>query len=132
MKKVGGVSILKAKSSRKMMIARRVVRLRRVVRVDTQRVRAKTMKDLEDLFDLAASLAKGEFRTQSEGGVPVKVTLNQRREWARVAAYIAQIIRSIAEGFDEREIDEQLAELGRLVDEARAKASGKTEALGRA
>lgn len=119
---------MKAKSSRKMMIARRVVRLRRAVMKGTQGVRAKTMRDLEELFDLAASLAKGEFRTQSEGGVPVKVTLSQRREWARVAAYIAQIISSIAEGFDLREIDEQLAELERLVDEARAKVPGKTEA----
>lgn len=56
------------------------------------------------------------------GKKQVKVSLKQRQLWARVAAYTAQIINSIAEGFDEREIDIQLDELERLINEAKAKA----------
>lgn len=77
---------------------------------------------------MAVALAKGEFKTQNEDGVPVRVTLKHRQMWARVAAYIAQIMNSVASGFDERSIDEQLDELERLVDEAKAKGkAGKTE-----
>ena len=111
--------------SRKLMIIRRVVKLKRSVEVDTQRMRGKTLKALEELFDLAMSLAKGEVKTQTEQGETEKVTLKQRQLWARVAAYIAQIMNSVAEGFDERQIDEDLDELERLVNEARSKAEAK-------
>jgi hypothetical protein len=96
--------------------------------VDTQRIRGKTLNSLQELFDLAVALAKGKVKTQNEDGVPVKVTLKQRQMWARVAAYIAQIMNSVASGFDERQIDVQLDELERLVNEAKAKGkAGKTE-----
>jgi len=63
-----------------------------------------------------------------EGGKQKKVTLKERRMWARVAGYVAQVMNSVAEGFDEREIDVQLDELERLVREAKAKAkTGKTK-----
>jgi len=113
-------------------VSRRVAQIRRYVQTETQRTRKKLMKSLEEIFDLAASLARGEVKSLTEGGVKAKVMMKQRQIWARVAAYVAQIMNSIAEAIDEREIDEQLAELGRLVDEARVRASGKTEALGRA
>jgi hypothetical protein len=41
--------------------------------------------------------------------------------WARIAAYIAQIINTIADGIDERQIDKDLALLEKLVNEATAK-----------
>jgi hypothetical protein len=44
--------------------------------------------------------------------------------WARIAAYIAQIMNTIANGIDERQIDNDLALLERLVNEATAKNSG--------
>ena len=103
------------------MIERRLRRLRKRIKVNTQEIRAKTLDNLEEIFNLAASLAKGEFKTQNVDGSPVKVTLKQRQIWARVAAYIAQIMNTIAERFDERQIDVQLDELERLVNEAKAK-----------
>jgi len=116
------------KISRNLMILRRVRVTRRSVKVDTQRMRSKTMMNLEQLFDLAILLAKGEVKTQTENGKTVKVTLKQRQMWARIAAYIAQIMNSIASGFDEREIDTQLDVLERLVNEAKAKTkNGKTQ-----
>jgi len=116
---------LRPKSSHKLMIFRRVAKLREKVKVDTQRMRVKWMKSLEEIFNLAVSLAKGEFKTQTVNGETVKVTMKQRQMWARIAAYTAQIMNSIAQGFDERQIDVQLNELERLVSEAKAKAETK-------
>jgi len=119
---------LGGKISRKMMIFKRLAELKETIRVDTQRIRGKTLNSLQELFDLAVALAKGKVKTQNEDGVPVKVTLKQRQMWARVAAYIAQIMNSVASGFDERQIDVQLDELERLVNEAKAKGkAGNTE-----
>jgi len=114
-----------AKISRKIMIFQRVLKLKRRVEVDTQRMRGNALKNLEELFGSAVALAKGEVKTQTENGEVQKITLKQRQMWARVAAYIAQIMNSLAEGFDEREIDVQLDELERLVSEAKAKAKTK-------
>ena len=114
-----------AKISRKIMIFQRVLKLKRRVEVDTQRMRGNALNNLEELFGLAVALAKGEVKTQTENGEVQKITLKQRQMWARVAAYIAQIMNSLAEGFDEREIDVQLDELERLVSEAKAKAKTK-------
>jgi hypothetical protein len=111
-----------------MMIFKRLAELKEIIRVDTQRIRGKTLNSLQELFDLAVALAKGKVKTQNEEGVAVKVTLKQRQMWARVAAYIAQIMNSVASGFDERQIDVQLDELERLVNEAKAKGkAGETE-----
>ena len=104
------------------MIHTRVARLRRRVKVDTQRIRERLLRGLEEIFNLAASLARGEIQTLTVDGKQVKVTLKQRQMWARVAAYTAQIMNSIAEGFDEREVDNLLDELERLVNEAKTKA----------
>ena len=114
-----------AKISRQNMIVRRVVKLKRRIKIDTQQVRGKALENLEELFGLAVSLAKGEVKTQTENGDQLTITLKQRQMWARVAAYIAQIMNSLAKGFDEREIDVQLDELERLVNEAKAKAEAK-------
>lgn len=110
------------KISRKNSIHRRVIQLKRRVKLDTQRIRRNLIDQLEEVFNLAASLAKGEIKTMKAGKKQVKVSLKQRQMWARVAAYTAQIINSIAEGFDEREIDIQLDELEKLIREAKAKA----------
>jgi len=114
--------------SRKQAIEQRVVQLRKTVKVNTQRIRRDLLNYLEEIFNLAASLARGRYQTQVEGGKQKKVTLKERRMWARVAGYVAQVMNSVAEGFDEREIDVQLDELERLVREAKAKAkTGKTK-----
>lgn len=110
------------KTSRKIMIFRRIAKLREEVKLDTQQIRQKTLASLEEIFDLAVSLAKGTVKTQNEKGKPAKVTIKQRQIWARVAAYTAQIMNSIASGFDEKEVDVQLDELEKLVNEAKAKA----------
>jgi hypothetical protein len=73
-------------------------------------MRGKTLRNLEELFNMAKTLAKDD-----------KVKLSARQKWAHIAAYLAQVINSVATGFDEKEIDVQLSELEKLVDEVKAK-----------
>jgi hypothetical protein len=80
-------------------------------------LRGKALKSLEELFDMAKDFAQNK-----------NLKLKQRQMWVRVAAYISQVMSSIADGFDERQIDIQLDELERLIHEAKAKTKdGKTE-----
>jgi len=109
------------KKSRKNMIYHRFIKLRKRVKVNTQRIRKSLLDNLEEIFNLAASLARGKIKTQIIDGKQVKVTLRERRAWAKVAAYTAQVMNSIAEGFDERQIDFQMDELEKLIREAKAK-----------
>jgi len=99
------------KISRNSMVLRRIKKFRRTIDVNTQKLRGKALESLNDLFDLAQANARNE-----------NLSLKQRQIWVRTAAYIAQIINSVASGFDERQINAYLDELERLVSEARAKA----------
>jgi len=101
------------KISRNSMVTRRVAKLREEVNADTQRLRIKTLTRLEDLFDLAQEMARNPN---------IK---GRRHIWARVAAYIAQVIEQVSKGFDERQMNVYLNELERLVHAARAKADAE-------
>lgn len=68
------------KISRNSMVTRRIARLKEEFSSDTQRLRRKTLARLEDLFDLAQMMARDPN---------VK---GKRQIWARVAAYIAQVM----------------------------------------
>jgi hypothetical protein len=92
------------------MIICRISKLKKRVNLDTQRLREKTLEGLEELFDLAQAMAKSN-----------NVKFKQRQIWARIAAYIGQIMNSIAKGFDERHLNAELDEVERLINEARAK-----------
>lgn len=118
----------KARRSLRQVIQKRIIKLKASVKIDTQRIRSKTLTTLEGLFDLAVLIAKGKIKFQTENGKAVRISLKQRQMWARIAAYIAQIMNGIAQGFDEKQIDLQLTELERLVGEAEAKSqTGKPE-----
>ncbi len=112
-----------ARFSRPFLIASRISKLKETVKINTQEIREKLLANLENIFENAVKLARGEVTVDEE-----KLTLRQREAWARVAAYTAQVIESVAKGFDERRVDVQLDELERLVNEAKAKGkAGKTE-----
>jgi hypothetical protein len=109
------------KTSHKLMIIKRTAQLRQNLKIDTQEIRIKTLNNLQELFTLATDLAKGNPKTQTTNGETKKVTLKQRQIWARIAAYIAQIINSVAHGFDEKQIDQDLEKLEKLINEATTK-----------
>lgn len=121
MKNRGDRAILGGKTARKIVVARRISRLRKDVKCDTDRLRQKAIAGLEQLFDLARDFATGKCKWQTQDGRASAITIKQRQMWARIAAYVAQIMNTIAKGIDEKQIDEDLAKLEKLVNEATAK-----------
>ena len=112
------------RTSRKTQVARRFFQLRKAFDVDTQQLRTKAIKRLEELFNLSSDFARGTYKFQYANGKREVLTVKQRQMWARIAAYIAQIMNTIANGIDERQIDKDLALLEKLVNEATAKNIG--------
>jgi len=105
-----------------MRVSRRVAQIRRTVDGDTQRLRRKTIKKLEEIFQIAADYARGKVsRVTDEDGKVRELTVPERQFWARIAAYTAQIINTIAKGIDERQIDLDLDTLAKMIYEAKAK-----------
>lgn len=100
--------------SRQKMVLFRVGKLKKTIKVDTQRMRAKSLKALEEMFKMAKKFAQNK-----------DLELRARHKWVQVAAYICQVINSVCKGFDERQIDHDLDELERLVNEAKAKTKTK-------
>ena len=90
----------------------RLNKMRRILHVDTQHTRKKLLLQLEDLFDIASNYARGKVqRIVDETGKQRPLTIAERQHYARVAAYTAQIVNSIAKGIDERQIDQDLDKL---------------------
>jgi hypothetical protein len=85
-----------------------VHQLRRTVKLDTQKIRAKLVTQLQTIFDYAMARAREKRAEESS-----------RQAWARVATYVAQVINDISKRFDERQIDDELGEVERLLNEAR-------------
>ena len=95
---------------RVIFIEKYIRKLRARVKLDTQQLRYNVINKLTDLFNAASGMAK------SRG-----LDLKDRQEWTRIAGYIAQTIESISKGYDEKQIDQDLASLEKMIDEAKAK-----------
>ena len=91
----------------------RARRTRRQAEIDTQILRAKLLRQLEEMFDLAkkySQVAKG---------------FKQKQLFMRVMAYIAQVMNSLSQSFDEATVTKDLGELERMISEAMAKEKDK-------
>jgi len=93
-------------------------KLRRVMRrLDTQELREEAVVDLRSLAKAAYERAK-----------PTKGrNLEQSAQWARMTAYLYQVINSITRQYDERQVDKDLDELERLIAEVRKEAENAQE-----
>jgi hypothetical protein len=88
------------------------------VHVDSQKIRAKLLRRLERLFDLAMLVAEGEVKTLvDETGRKHTVTLKERQLWGRLATYTAQVMQNLSQGFDEKEFRTNLKRLEEMVRE---------------
>ena len=93
-------------------VCARITQARRILHVDTQRTRKKLVVELEELFEIASSYARGKVqRVVDETGKTRPLTIAERQFYARIAGYTAQTINSLTKGIDERQID---ADLNRL------------------
>jgi len=109
-------------------VALYLLKMRRVVHVDSQAIRAKLLRQLDALFNLACSIAKGEVkRLRDDEGKEYSITPQQRQKWARLAAYTAQVMQNLSKGFDEREFQADLKRLERMVDEVRRKKAAEND-----
>ena len=98
-------------------VSRRVDKVRKEAEASTQKLRKKTLKHLKEIFLISARVAKGEVKQQRIHGKMVRITLNQRRRWLRIAEQAAKTIKNIATNIDEQEIKAQLNELEKLLNE---------------
>jgi len=109
--------VTRLRIQRVIVIEKRIKKLRATFRLDTQQLRYNLINRLTELFNAASHLAKSR-----------DIELKDRQEWTRIASYIAQTIESVSKGYDERQIDKDLAELEKMIDEAKAKGKiGKTQ-----
>ncbi len=83
------------------------------VDVDTQTCRNRWIRRLESLFEEAASNAM----PQKQEGETQTASPRERQMWSHVAAHLGQVMGNLSKGFDEREFNEDLARLEKLVDE---------------
>jgi hypothetical protein len=103
-------------------------KIRRIARVDSQGIRAKLLRQLDALFNLAFSIAKGQVkRLRDDEGKEYSVTLGQRQKWARLAAYTAQVMQNLSKGFDEKEFQTDLKKLEQMVNEIRRKKAAEDD-----
>jgi len=109
-------------------VALYLVKIRRVARVDSQEIRAKLLRQLDALFNLAFSIAQGKVkRLRDDEGKEYGVTPQQRQKWARLAAYTAQVMQNLSKGFDEKEFQTDLKKLERMVNEIRRKKAAEDD-----
>jgi hypothetical protein len=99
-------------------ISTRVTAIRNEGEAETRKLRKDTLRMLEEIFRVAARVARGRVKHQRVNGKMASISLNQRRRWFRVAEYVALTMKSIASNIDEKEIHAQLNQLERLVSEA--------------
>jgi len=113
---------LLGRSSSKKRVSLRLLQLRKVLHVDTQKTRQKLIRRLEEIFKIASNYARGQVhRVVGEDGKERELTIIERQYWARIAAYTAQIINTVAKGIDERQIDKDLDQLETMLNERKAK-----------
>jgi hypothetical protein len=99
-------------------VSRRIETIRNEVKAETQRLRGKMFDKLEEIFKIAAKVARGEIKHQRIKGKMTPIRLDQRKRWVRVTEHIALTMNIIASNIDEKEIHAQLNELERLINEA--------------
>ncbi len=84
-------------------------------KVDTQELRNKWISELDSIFDVAASIAKGKVNQQQVGDKLQSITPKERQMWAQVAASIGQVMGNLAKGYDVTKFDEDLDHLEELL-----------------
>ena len=77
------------------------------VKLDTQRIRFELILELKALAEMAQQKA---IDTHA-------LSVETKQNWARIAAYISQVINSISKTYDEAMVMEELEKLKKMIDE---------------
>ncbi len=102
-------------------VSDRIDTIRKNVENDIQKLRKKTLKNLEEIFTMSSHVTRGKIKHQRINGKMVPVTLRQRRRWLLVAGCAAKTVKMVATNLDEQEIKTQLNELERLINQVMAR-----------
>ena len=86
-------------------VERRICHLQRRFKVDTQSLRNRWITELDDLFGVATSIAKGKVTQQQVGDKLQSITVKERQMWAQAAANIGAVMGNLSKGYDEVQID---------------------------
>lgn len=90
--------------------------LRKRIKLDTQVLREEVLQSLKTLFDLATGISNSENK---------EIESRERQAWAKIAAYIAQVMTTLATSFDEKTVDKELMQLELMINEAKSKSKAK-------
>jgi hypothetical protein len=66
---------------------------------------------------MAMSISTGRVDQQEVQNMPKDISPKERQLWAHVAAHTAEVMGNLAKGFEERQFDDDLAKLEKLVDD---------------
>lgn len=90
--------------------------------LDTMEMRNKWINELNDLFDMATAIAKGEINQQKIGDKTQTIAPKERQTWAKIAANIGAVMGNLTEAYDGRLIDKELDEMEELLAKLRSRA----------
>jgi len=99
----------------------RVQKMQQKSEAELNKLRKMLMKNLEEVFQTAGKIVKGEIQHQRINGKLVKITLQQRRKWLEIAEKTAKTIQKIASNINEKELKAQLQELETLLNQTKNK-----------
>ncbi|MBS7656634.1 hypothetical protein KEJ33_01770, partial [Candidatus Bathyarchaeota archaeon] len=88
--------------------------LRKYIDLRTQELRVKIISRLEVMFNYAYQMAVSQHT-------------ENRDEWMKIAGYIAQVINSVTNSFDEVRFNEDMKRLRDMIEAAKKRAAGTRE-----
>lgn len=103
-KPVGGRA--RRQSARALQV--RIARIADKLKLDTQKIRFELILELKALAEMAQQKAIDTHPASVEA----------KQNWARIAAYISQVINSISKTYDEATAMEELERLEKMIEEA--------------
>ncbi len=95
-------------------VQRRIEKTRREMEIVLEKLRRKMLKNLEEIFEMADRIVRGEVKHQRVNGKMAKITIPQRERWLLLAKQTAEIIADITENFNERDVKTKLEYLENL------------------
>ena len=100
-------------------IERRTFNIHEKVRLDMQALRNKWITELDSLFETANAIAKGKVSQQQVGDKLQQITPKERQMWAQITTSVGMVMSNLSRGYDERQWNEDFAEVERLLNEVK-------------
>jgi len=80
----------------------RVEKARKNVETTIQKLRLRTIENLEEIFETASKIATGKIKHQRIHGKLTRIGYGQREAWLQIAQHTAKTINAISTNFNEK------------------------------